>query len=211
MSALKIGVINEALLLIGDRPLSQLETVSSTDDPSASVLAAGLYDLAVDAAFSRRFRFCMSSEELTEIADASLIPAGFDRLFQRPTEAITTAAVVDAEGRHVYFDVFGDTIAVKGVGTDTLWCHYTVRVTENFWPPNFRLGVVMTLASYFAMNIVENARLSAGLAEQANAAFAQLASSEAQGRTPRSVDLTYLHRGRRGSGRTYRPPFTVAE
>lgn len=202
--ALQLEVINEALLTIGDRPLNGLADPSNDDDPSASQIAVQIYDTVVNAALSRqRWRFCMDSELLSALPAAS-VPAGYEGAYARPNEALAVLSVHDGSRVPVEFNVFGNIIATGSLSTTTLYAEFTRRVDESLWPPLFRMGVVLNLASMFALSIMNDPRMSEALSQQAAATFGELAGKEAQGRTPRRVDLSPLLIGRRG-GRAGKP------
>ena len=195
----KQKIINEALLLVGDRPIAGLIEPSNDDDPAASTLAVSLYDPIVNAAFAtRRWRFNLDVEQLNTPQGAT-IPQDWDHIFQRPTEALTINDVTLEDGTHVRFDVFGDKIVTKGTGdNDVVVCVFNRTVDEALWPPLFRMGVVFSLASAFATSIVENARLSEGMTLRADQQFSELARQESAGRSPSRVDLSYIKLARRG-------------
>lgn len=204
----KQTIINEALLMVGDRPIAGLEEASNDDDPAASTLAVSLYAPIVNAALAgRRWRFNADVENLNTPAGVTP-PKDWDHIFVKPTEALIIHEVTLEDGTRLRFDVYGDKIVTAGtVDTDVVACTFGRTVDEQLWPPLFRLGVVFSLAAAFATSIVENARLSELYTLRADSTFADLARTESSGRSPSRVDLSYLRAGRRGYRNT--PPRVV--
>lgn len=207
MPSYQLEIINQALSLIGDTPLSTLDTPDDDDAPSAAVIASNLYNMARDQGFNRSFRFTQVWSELSEYAAIEdKIPPGWDRAFARPSGAIVIKSVLNSLGHRQIYHVFEDVIAVRNIGgnsTEVLTCVYTNRTDESKWPPDFKLGVVYTLAAYFASSIVENASMAKNFFDMAEVTWARLGRTEAQSQSPQRVDTSLLLRGRRGRG-TYR-------
>lgn len=136
-------MISNALILIGDAPISSLNDVGA-----GAIAAANLYDSSYLNMLSiHRWRFAAKKAQLSKLAEAPL--NGYDYQYQLPTDMLILHRVEEGRKYELYQDkLYTD---FPDVSID-----YTFSVSEDFLPPYFAKAFEFFLAAQFAIPVTTN-------------------------------------------------------
>ena len=139
-----ISIASNALLLIGDNP------ISSFDDPGAGAkAAANLYPDTKKALLSEHpWSFAMKQQRLNRLSQVPDIITGYQFAFQLPTDLIRLWSVQD----NAKYILVGTLLYSN---QNQLLATYVFDVDETVLPPHFVKALEYTLASYFAISVTE--------------------------------------------------------
>lgn len=144
--ASKIQLISNALILIGDLPITSLEGNSR-----AQTVANNLYDNIVENELSKhRWGFARKKAQLGLTAET---PVGdeWQSVYQLPTDMITLIKIEPS----IPYQILGDKVYCNYSGA--LYCDYIHKPSEGNWPPYFAKMIEYALAMDFAPSIRDSA------------------------------------------------------
>ncbi|NIR92162.1 MAG: hypothetical protein GWO08_00350 [Gammaproteobacteria bacterium] len=146
MASSKLSLINNALILIGDRPLTSL-----TDGTRAQIAATNLYDNVVENELSKhRWGFARKKIEISKDVAA---PVGdeWQTTYTLPADMITLIKLEPL----IKYQILGDKVYCNYSGT--LYAEYIHKPSEGDWPPYFCKMVEYALGMDFAPSIRDSA------------------------------------------------------
>jgi hypothetical protein len=161
--ASKIDLISNALILIGDLPITSL-----TGNARAQVVSTKLYDNVVQAELSKyRWGFARKKVQLSK---SSVAPVGteFQTQYALPSDLIQFIKV----NPPVNYQILASTIdgaTASYVQTDyngDLFCDYICNITEASFPAYFEKVVEYALAKDFALAIRDSATVKEAMAAE---------------------------------------------
>jgi hypothetical protein len=144
--AAKINLISNALILIGDLPITSL-----VGDTRAQVVASNLYDNIVQNELTKyRWGFARKKAQLAKINGA---PVGteYSTQYQLPSNLLTLIKLNPS----VPYQIYGDRVYCNYSGD--LFCDYIYNVSEADWPVYFSKMIEYALAMDFAPSIRDSA------------------------------------------------------
>jgi hypothetical protein len=133
--ASKLDMINQALVLVGDAPLTSL-----TEDRRAQVVANQIYDTIIYAELSKhRWGFAKSVVLLSQTTNTP-INTEYKYEYQLPSDLIKEIRIIPLDYRYIrYSDKLYSNVP-------NLKMEYIKKVTEDFYPEYFERAVVYALA-----------------------------------------------------------------
>lgn len=135
--ATKIEIISNALILLGDNPLSSL-----TEDTTGAVLGANLYEQTYRAMLSsHRWRFAVKKLSLSKLS--SKPNTGYSYAYSLPSDIVY---LIKTDSRA--YQIYGSEIHSN---TNTLEIEYVFRVEEDKLPAYFIKAIEYNLAYQFAV------------------------------------------------------------
>ena len=142
----KIKLISNALILIGDLPVTSL-----SGNTRAETVANNLYDNIVEAELSK-FRWGFARRK-AQLGLTTEIPVGneFQNIYQLPTDMLALIKVDPA----INYQILGDKLYANTSGS--VYCDYTANVEEGEWPSYFAKMIEYALAMDFAPSIRDSA------------------------------------------------------
>jgi hypothetical protein len=149
MSAVKnytsIDLASNALLLIGE------ETISSfTDDSTAALVAANLYELTFESLLTLHpWRFASKQATLSRLTDTPVTDWAY--AYQLPADFMVAQHIDDATEM---YQIYGDKLYSDNT---TVILDYTFKPDESFLPAYFAELLEYRLAAVFAIPITESA------------------------------------------------------
>jgi len=146
MASSKLSLINNALILIGDRPLTSL-----TDGTRAQIVATNLYDNVIENELSKhRWGFARKKIEISKDVAA---PVGneWQTTYTLPADMITLIKLEPL----IPYQILGDKVYCNYSGT--LYAEYIYKPSEGDWPPYFCKMVEYALGMDFAPAIRDSA------------------------------------------------------
>lgn len=142
----KIELISNALILIGDLPITTL-----IGNSRSQTVAANLYDNIVKNELSKhRWSFARRKAQLSLLVDEPL-DNDWQSIYQLPTDLITLVKL----NPNVKYQIYG-TKVYTNLAT-TLYCDYIKDVAESEWPVYFAKMIEYALARDFASSIRDSA------------------------------------------------------
>jgi len=143
-STSKIQLISNALILIGDAPISSLN-----DSGAGAIVGANLYESSYNNMLSlHKWRFATKKATLARLSDKPL--SGYDYQYQLPADLL----IVHNTSASYDFDIYEDKIFTN---KDTLEIEYTFKVAEDYLPAYFIKAFEFFLASEFSIPVTGNA------------------------------------------------------
>ena len=142
----KIKLISNALILIGDLPVTSL-----SGNTRAETVANNLYDNIVQAEMSKyRWGF---ARRLAQLALTTETPVGNDyqNIYQLPADLINVVKLDPA----IQYRIYGDKVYANTSGP--LYVDYIANVAEGEWPVYFAKMIEYALAMDFAPSIRDSA------------------------------------------------------
>jgi hypothetical protein len=153
--ASKIGLISNALILIGDLPITSL-----TGNSRAQVVANNLYDNVVQNEFTKyRWGFARKKAQLGKEATA-IVGTEYSDKYTLPSDLLTLIKLNPNQPyqiieNKVYINYSGD-----------LYCDYIANVSESVFPVHFAKMIEYALARDFALAIRDSATVKTAMAEE---------------------------------------------
>lgn len=142
----KIGLISNALILIGDLPIN---SVSGND--RRQTVAANLYDNIVQNELSKhRWGFARRKAQLSLLVTEPL-DDDWRSIYQLPTDLITLIKL----NPNTSYQIYGDKVYTNL--SQELHCDYIRNVGESEWPVYFSKMIEYALARDFASSIRDSA------------------------------------------------------
>lgn len=163
-----IDISSKALLLIGEAPIS-----SFTEDTTASLIAANLYEVAYESLLTLHpWRFASTKATLSRL---TATPANeWKYAYQLPADFLV-AQHVDANNDN--YQIYGDKLYSDNT---SIILDYTYKPDESFLPAYFTELLELRLASVFAIPITESATKGEYYASLAEAQLSRAKTIDSQ-------------------------------
>ena len=146
MAFTDIDICSQALVLIGEKPIT-----SFTDGTTPAIASENLYEATVqDLLGNYPWRFATAQAQLTRLANAPATE--WDAAYQLPNDLLSVETVM-VQDRVIDFDRFEDRLFCNATENDAVILEGTYRVAEQFWPPYFLSYLRFVLASKFAFSV----------------------------------------------------------
>ena len=157
-----IAVASNALVLIGAQAIASFD-----DNDAGAVVAKSIYsEIVEDSLTSHPWRF--ASTQTNSLNRLSTAPdAIWSAQYQIPTNTLVVRRVL-VNNSDINYEVYGDKIFCNAGTNDTVFANIIFRANEADWPPYFRLGVQMRLASVFAISVIQKPDIATSFATQAD-------------------------------------------
>lgn len=171
----KIQLISNALILIGDLPVTSL-----SGNSRAETVANNLYDNIVQNELTKfRWGFARKQAQLSLTVEEP-IGTEWQSIYQLPTDMLVLIKLSPS----IRYQILGDKVYCNYSGT--LYCDYIANVSESEWPVYFSKMIEYALAMDFAPSIRDSASSMQLLANQyLNASrMARLTDSQQHPQTP---------------------------
>ena len=144
--ATKIGLISNALILIGDLPITSL-----SGNSRAETVAKNLYDNIVQMELTKhRWGFARRKAQLA-LTTETPIGNEYQNVFQLPTDMLFLIKIDPA----IQYRIYGNKVYANTSGP--LYCDYIANVSESEWPVYFAKMIEYALAMDFAPSIRDSA------------------------------------------------------
>lgn len=168
--ATPIEIASNALVLIGDEP------ISSFDDPGAGATAAkSLYERTVRTLLSYHpWTFATKEFELNLLAAVPEDQSRYSKAFAVPADLIRILEVRP----YVDYQIVGEQIHTN---TNRLYCRYIFDVDTFAYPPYFQTALEYLLASDFAQLITESTNKADYFLQRHKDALASAVHADSQG------------------------------
>lgn len=166
-----IDIASNALLLIGDNPIS-----SFTDAGAGAQVAANLYPETKKRLLSEHpWSFALKQQRLNKLSQVPDVLTGFKNAFQLPTDLIRIWNIQS----HSNYTLVGNLLYSN---ENEILATYIYDVDEVNLPPHFTKSLEYSLASDFAIAVTEDNKMSQLMEQKAINAKAQAMSIDSQGR-----------------------------
>ena len=153
--ASKIQLISNALILIGDLPVTSL-----SGNTRAETVANNLYDNIVQNEISKfRWGFARRQAQLSLTTEVA-IGTEWSSIYQLPTDMLNLIKLSPS----INYQILGDKVYCNYSGS--LYCDYIANVSESEWPVYFSKMIEYALAMDFAPSIRDSASAMQLLANQ---------------------------------------------
>ena len=153
--ASKIQLISNALILIGDLPITSL-----SGNSRAETVASNLYDNIVQNELSKfRWGFARKQAQLSLTVDTP-IGKEWQSIYQLPTDMLSLIKLSPS----IPYQILGDKVYCNYSGP--LYCDYIANADEGEWPAYFAKMIEYALAMDFAPSIRDSATSMQLLANQ---------------------------------------------
>lgn len=193
MSKTKIDLVNSALILVGDAPITSLS------DQSTQALVANtiLEDVIEAELFETRWRFATETTT-TSLVSSKSHPTGLG-IFQIPSGTIRVWNVLE-RGKSILgeWEMEGDKLLIDADATSVISIERTVEPNVGNWPPHFRMAVIHALASMFCLGLTENEEKSKMLAQIGDTYKRKARAQDSGQSTPRVLNTQQFLVTRRG-------------
>lgn len=184
-----IDIASNALLLIGDNP------ISSFDDPGAGAeVAANLYAETKKKLLSEHpWSFALKSQRLNRLSQTPDILTGYQHAFQLPTDLIRIWSVQS----HSNYILEGNLLLSNST---ELLCTYIYDVAEVNLPPHVVKALEYLLASEFAVPVTEDTKKADFYEKKATKAINKAMAIDSQNKPQISIIDSPLINARIGGG-----------
>lgn len=184
-----IDIASNALILIGDNP------ISSFDDPGAGAqAAANLYPETKKRLLSEHpWSFALKSQRLNRLSQTPDILTGYQYAFQLPTDLIRIWSIQD----HGNYILEGNLLLSNST---QLLCTYIFNVDEVNLPPHVVKSLEYLLAADFAIAVTEDEKKAALYERKSVSAINKAMAIDSQSRPQISIIDSPLIDARNGGG-----------
>tara|TARA_R100001480_G_scaffold40158_1_gene52915 strand:- start:42 stop:623 length:582 start_codon:yes stop_codon:yes gene_type:complete len=184
----KIDIASNALLLIGDNP------ISSFDDPGAGAqVASGLYTETKKRLLSEHpWSFAFKQQRLNKLSHKPDTLTGYNNAFQLPTDLIRLWNIQN----HSNYILVGELLYSN---ENQILATYIFDVDEVNLPPHFVKALEYSLAADFAISVTEDNTLSRIFESKEARAKTQAMAIDSQNRPQQAIvdsPLINAHSGR---------------
>lgn len=193
MSKTKIDIVNSALVLVGDNPITSLD-----DQTTQALVANTLLDDIVEAElFETRWRFALNTSVSTFVSSKTH-PTGLG-VFQIPSGTIRIWNVLE-RGKSVLgeWEMEGDKLLIDADSNSDIAIERTVEPHVAYWPPHFRMAIIHALAAVFCMGLTDNDDKSKLLSAVGDTYRRKARAQDSGQSTPRVVNTSQMLASRRG-------------
>tara|TARA_Y100000361_G_scaffold152109_2_gene170821 strand:- start:985 stop:1533 length:549 start_codon:yes stop_codon:yes gene_type:complete len=171
--ASKFDIVSQALLLIGESP------ISSFSEGVAGTVASNLYDTTRDAFLtSTRWRFAVGKQALSRLTDTPLNE--YNYAFQLPSNYLMAIGTYPRSRYEIYEDKLY-------TNSNTVELDYIFRPDESAFPAYFVEALSAHLAERFAIPITNNQTMREAMKSLAVDTYRKAAFIDAQGRTIQAI------------------------
>tara|TARA_R110002020_G_scaffold180877_1_gene375626 strand:- start:364 stop:912 length:549 start_codon:yes stop_codon:yes gene_type:complete len=171
--ATKFDIVSQALLLIGESPISSFsEGVSGT-------VAANLYDTTRDSFLTAtRWRFAVGKLKLSRLTDTPLNE--YNYAFQLPSDLLMPIGAYPSARYEIYEDkLYSNHSEIE--------LDYIFRPDESAFPAYFVEALAAQLAEKFAIPVTNNQTMRQAMEAHASDSYRKAAFRDAQGRAPQAI------------------------
>lgn len=143
--ATSIDMASNALLLIGDDP------ISSFSDPGAGAQAAAAFyaDTYAGILATHPWTFCLKEQLLSKLSQTPNDLTNYENAFQLPSDLIRVWKIMT----HSNYDIVGSLVYSN---ENELLCRYNYKVAETELPPHIIKAIEYKLAAEFAIAVTED-------------------------------------------------------
>jgi hypothetical protein len=177
--AADLSLCNQALLLLGETPLTSLD-----DGSDMAEACLRLYDDTINALLaSHPWRRTMHKVQLARLPDAPLTEWAYQHALPPDMIAlrqVVTSASVGAPPLRDY-ELFEGRVMSHALD---LWCDYQRETAPASWPPGLRKAARLHLAADLAMPVSASVNLAQSLRREAEAAAAEARRLDSQQQPP---------------------------
>lgn len=196
----KLDIINQALIELGDNPITSLET----DTGAGAKAARSSYDRVINSLFTvdgYKFRFAVKQSKLPQLQNPPMDAdnGGYKYAYELPSDYLT---LVNLQTSHEY-QIYGNQLRCDD---KELILDYIARVDESLWPPTFETMAVYAVAIALCKAVTDDSTLKGELSMQLQEAkrIAKLTDSKAVPNKPLGPSLLLMaHRGGMRGSRGY--------
>lgn len=172
----KIDIASNALLLIGDNPIS-----SFSDAGAGAQVAASLYPETKKRLLSEHpWSFALKQQRLNKLSQVPDILTGYKNAFQLPTDLIRIWNIQS----HSNYILLGNLLYSN---QKEILATYVFDVDEVNLPPHFVKSLEYTLAGDFAISITEDNTMSQIMTQKAELFTAKAMGIDSQGRPQQGI------------------------
>lgn len=176
MANSEIDIASNALILIGDNPIS-----SFTDPGAGSTAAANLYQGIKEAVLSAYpWPWALKEQSLSRLSAAPDSRTNFKYQFQKPTDYIRIWKVMP----HHYYEEVGSLIYSN---EPAIFMRYVFDASETIMTPGFVKALEYQLASEFAMPVTEDEKKAAFYEKKAIKQIAIASNIDSQGHPQQAI------------------------
>lgn len=171
-----IDIASNALLLIGDNP------ISSFNDPGAGAqAAANLYPQTKEMVLSYHpWSFAMKHQELSRLSAVPDKRTGYKYAYKTPTDLIRLWAIMP----HSDYVIVGENILSN---EPALLARYVYNVAESSIPAQLVKAMEYQMASEFSISVTEDENKAAFYQQKANLQLAKASNVDSQGQPQQSI------------------------
>lgn len=190
MANSSIDIASNALILVGDEPISSFE------DPGAGAKATGnLYPEVKESLLAfHPWSFALKEQELSKLSASPDTRTGFSNAFQIPTDVIRIWEVMT----HSYYEVVGSLIYSN---EDSLLMRYVFDVPETSMPASFVKALEYKLAAEISISVTEDENRAQIYERKAQAQLAKASNIDSQGHPQQAItDSPFVSARFGGSG-----------
>ena len=171
-----IDIASNALLLIGDNPIS-----SFTDPGAGSTVAANIYTTTFESVLSTHpWSFALKEQKLSKLSQEPDDSTNFNSAFQLPTDMIRLWAVLP----HSNYILIGSLLYSN---ENELLARYVFQPDEVVLPAHFVKALEYKLASEFAISITEDNNMAELYEKKFRLKVAEARSVDSQSRPQESI------------------------
>lgn len=194
--ATNLDLINAALTRTGNDPLTSL-----TAGGAAASIANANYEIIVKNELALQ-----PWKKATKIAQLDRLdpdvegdpPEPWTAAYQLPDDLVDIRTV-KVSGEPIPFEWHGDTIVCDAAETDEVILHYVWRITEDWFPPWLKEGVIRRLEAIFLRGIGERYAEADDRDKAAGDQFTIARNRDSQGGSPRDAWVSPLLKARNGT------------
>jgi len=171
--ATKFDIVSQALLLIGEQP------ISSFSEGVSGLVASNLYDTTRDSFLTQtRWRFAVGKKQLSQLVATPLNEWKY--AYQLPSDMLMPISVYPKARYEIYEDKLY-------THQNTIELDYIFRPDEAAFPAYFIEALAARLAEKFAIPITNNQTLREAMQVTAQDSYRSAAYKDAQGRPPQAI------------------------
>jgi hypothetical protein len=172
----KIEISSNALMLIGDKPIS-----SFTDSGAGATVAANLYQSTYESVLSTHpWSFALKEQKLSKLSQTPDPLTNFNSAFQLPVDLVRLWAILP----HSNYIIVG---ALVYTNQNDLLARYVHAPDETVLPPHFVKSLEYKLASEFAISITEDNAMAELYEKKFRLKVAEARSVDSQSRPQESI------------------------
>lgn len=166
-----IDIVSNALLLIGDEPISAF-----TEAGAGATIAANLYPNTLSKMLSEHpWSFAFKEQQLSRLSATPDRKTNYEYAFQMPVDLIRMWAIMP----NSRYAIIGSLLYSNET---ELLARYIYKVDEAELPPHFIEALQYKLASDFAISVTEDRNKAQYYAELADRSLSKAKSVDSQGR-----------------------------
>jgi hypothetical protein len=187
-----IDIASNALLLIGDNPISSFE-----DAGAGAQVAANLYSETKKRLLSEHpWSFALKQQRLNKLSQKPDVLTNFQNAFQLPTDLIRIWNIQS----HSDYILIGNLLYSD---ENEILATYIYDVDEVNLPPHFTKSLEYTLASDFAISVTEDNSMSQMMSQKADMFTSKAMAIDSQGRPQSAIIDSPLIDARFGGYNTF--------